>query len=219
MRASSNGLTMVVSITDFTGSTMAPNILAAESLDGCACGGCGVLMPEGMADAAADSDGDGDADGDGACSCQYMGSSSCSNSSASKPCCLRAVAARAPAKNSALALKGCPADGFEGLCSLDNCWARGSSEAGTDTKAPKSESVELAVLIEPTRGRELLEGRSKMDEDPNGVGEAGGVAGEKSVAKRSSRSGLVGGGRGARLPAGRGIKGEKDSSGEGIPRV
>ena len=85
MRASSNGLTMVVSITDITGSTTAPNILAAESLDGCACGGCGVLTPEGMADAAADSEGDGDADGEGVCSCQYIGSSSCSNSSASNP--------------------------------------------------------------------------------------------------------------------------------------
>lgn len=58
-----------------------------------------------------------------------------------------------------------------------------------------------------------------MDEDPNGVGEAGGVAGEKSVAKRSSRSGLVGGGRGAPLPAGRGIRGEMDSSGGGILKI
>ena len=131
---------------------------------------------------------------------------------------MRAVAARASAKKSALAPKGRLVDDFEGLCSLDDGWARGSSEAGTDTKAPKSESVELAVLIEPTRGRGLEE-CSKMDEDPNGVGEAGGVAGEKSVAKRSSRSGLVGGGRGVPLPAGRGMRGEKDSSGGGILKI
>jgi len=132
---------------------------------------------------------------------------------------LRAVAARASAKNPALAPKGCPADGFEGLCSFDDGWARGSSEAGTDTNAPKSESVELAVLIEPTRGRGL-EGCSKMDEDPNGMGEAGGVAGEKSVAKRSSRPALFGGeGRGVPLPAGTGIRGEMDSSGEGILKI
>jgi hypothetical protein len=59
-----------------------------------------------------------------------------------------------------------------------------------------------------------------MDEDPNGRGEAGGVAGEMSVAKRSSISGLVGGvdGKvGIPLPAGRGIKGGMDLSGGGIP--
>ena len=85
LRASSNGL-RVFSITDFTGSTTAPSILAGESLVGCGCGGCGVLIPEGLADLDADGDGDGGADGDGACSCQYMGSSSCSNSSVSNPC-------------------------------------------------------------------------------------------------------------------------------------
>jgi len=59
-----------------------------------------------------------------------------------------------------------------------------------------------------------------MDEDPNGRGEAGGVTGEMSVAKRSSMSGLVGGveGRmGIPLPAGRGIRGGMDWRGEGIP--
>lgn len=85
LRASSNGLKMLFSIIDFTGSTTVPNILAAESLGGCGCGGCGVLIPEGLADFVADGEGDGDADDDGACSCQYMGSSSCSNSSASNP--------------------------------------------------------------------------------------------------------------------------------------
>lgn len=58
-----------------------------------------------------------------------------------------------------------------------------------------------------------------MGEDPNGRGEAGGVTGEMSVAKRSSMSGLVGGvaGRmGVRLPAGKGIRGGIDLSGEGI---
>lgn len=53
-----------------------------------------------------------------------------------------------------------------------------------------------------------------MDEDPNGRGEAGGVAGEMSVAKRSSMSGLV---MGVRLRAGRGIRGGMDLSGGGIP--
>jgi hypothetical protein len=58
-----------------------------------------------------------------------------------------------------------------------------------------------------------------MDEDPNGVGEAGGVAGEKSVAKRSSRSALFGGGgRGVPLRAGTGMRGEMDSSEEDIPK-
>lgn len=58
-----------------------------------------------------------------------------------------------------------------------------------------------------------------MDEDPARRGEAGGVAGEKSVAKRSSRSGLLGGGEGwggDPLPAGTGIRGETDWTGEGI---
>jgi hypothetical protein len=79
-------------------------------------------------------------------------------------------------------------------------------------KAPKSESVELAVLIEPGRGLEL-EGCEKMDVDPNGMGEAGGVAGAKRVAKRSSRTGFDGG---VPLSAGIGIRGEMDSSGDGI---
>ena len=69
---------------------------------------------------------------------------------------------------------------------LDDGCARGSSDAGTDTKAPKSESVELAELIEPTGGRGL-EGRVNMDEDPR-RGEAGGIAGENSATKSSSRS-------------------------------
>jgi hypothetical protein len=59
-----------------------------------------------------------------------------------------------------------------------------------------------------------------MDEDPNGRGEAGGVAGEMSVAKRSSMSGLVGrveGMMGVPLPAGRGIRGGMEWRGEGIP--
>ena len=68
------------------------------------------------------------------------------------------------------------------------------------------------MLIEPKRGRGL-EGWEKMEADPNGMGEAGGVAGAKSVAKRSSRTGLEGG---VALPAGRGMSGETDSSGDGI---
>jgi hypothetical protein len=61
-----------------------------------------------------------------------------------------------------------------------------------------------------------------MDEDPNGRGEAGGVAGERSVAKRSSMSGLAGGvermkGDRDRLAVGRGIRGGMDLSGGGIP--
>jgi hypothetical protein len=68
------------------------------------------------------------------------------------------------------------------------------------------------VLIEPTRGRGS-DGCEKMDADPNGMGEAGGVAGAKSVAKRSSRTGLDGG---VPLPAGTGIRGEMESSGDGI---
>ena len=58
-----------------------------------------------------------------------------------------------------------------------------------------------------------------MDEDAKGRGEAGGVGGEMSVAKRSSRSGWAGGAErvmGVALPAGRGIRGGMDLSGEGI---
>ena len=51
-----------------------------------------------------------------------------------------------------------------------------------------------------------------MDEDPNGRGEAGGVAGEMSVAKRSSMSGLAGG-----VEERVGIRGGMERSGEGIP--
>jgi hypothetical protein len=174
------------------------------------------VVPEGTTDA--EGDGGGNGDGDGGCSCQYMGSSSCSNSSASNPCWLRAVAARASAKNSALALNGRRGGALEGLGRLDKGWARGSSEAGTDTNAPKSESVELAALIEPRRGRGLG-GCENMDEDAgDGMGEAGGVAGEKRVAKRSSRPALDGG-MGEPLGAGTGIRGEMESSGEGILRI
>jgi hypothetical protein len=226
LRASSNGLTTVVSTAVLTGSTSVLSIWTAESGIGCGCGcgGCGVAVPEGTADVGADGIGDDDGngdddDGDGsddeACSCQYMGSSSCSSSSVSKPCWFRTVAARASAKNSALGPKRRPPEGtLKGLASRDESCARGSSEAGTDTKAPKSESVELAELIEPTGGRGL-EGRVNIDEEADRRGEAGGVAGEKSVAKRSSRSGLDGGGgMGVPLPAGTGIRG--GFSGEGI---
>jgi hypothetical protein len=51
--------------------------------------------------------------------------------------------------------------------------------------------VELAVLIEVTWER-ALGGGEKMDGDPNGRGEAGGVAGAKRVAKRSSTCGFTG---------------------------
>lgn len=74
---------------------------------------------------------------------------------------------------------------------LDESCARGSSEGGTETNAPNSESVELAGLIEVTWGR-ALGGGENMDGDPNGRGEAGGVAGAKRVAKRSSTSGFTG---------------------------
>jgi len=58
-----------------------------------------------------------------------------------------------------------------------------------------------------------------MDEDAaDGMGEAGGVAGEKRVAKRSSRPALDGG-MGEPLGAGTGIRGEMESSGEGILRI
>ncbi len=109
-RASSNGLTTLLSTTNFTGSTSVPRVRTAVSGVGCGCGGCGVVVPEGRADA--DGDGIGDRDGsgddgngDGACSCQYMGSSSCSRISVSNPCWFRAVAARASAKKSALGPK------------------------------------------------------------------------------------------------------------------
>lgn len=69
--------------------------------------------------------------------------------------------------------------------------ARGSSEGGTETNAPKSDSVELAELIEDTWSR-ALGGGEKIDGDPNGRGEAGGVAGAKRVAKRSSTCGFTG---------------------------
>jgi hypothetical protein len=220
-RASSNGLTTVASTAVLTGSISVPSIWSAESGVGCGCGGCGVVVPEGTADTGADGTGDGDegGNGDGACSCQYMGSSSCSSSSASKPCWFRAVAACASAKNSAPAAKRrLPEVTLEELASPDDGCARGSSDAGTDTKAPKSESVELAELIEPRGGRGL-DWRVNMGEDPNSRGEAGGVAGEKSVAKRSSRWGLVGGEGGmdgVPFPAGTGIRGDMDRSGEGI---
>jgi len=53
LRASSNGLTTSVSTMVLTGSSTAPNIAAAESLFDCGCGceGCGVVVPEGTADA------------------------------------------------------------------------------------------------------------------------------------------------------------------------
>ena len=87
-----------------------------------------------------------------------MGSSSCSSSSASNPCWFRAVAARASAKNPALAFnRRLPEGNLEGLASIDDGWPSGSSEAGTLTKAPKSESVELAEVIGPT-GRQVLDG-------------------------------------------------------------
>lgn len=85
-----------------------------------------------------------------------MGSSSCSSSSASNPCWFRAVAARASAKNPALAFnRRLPEGNLEGLASLVDGWPSGSSDAGTLTKAPKSESVELAEVIEPTGGQGL----------------------------------------------------------------
>jgi hypothetical protein len=151
-RASSSGLTMVVSRAVLAGSTSVPSIWSADSGVGCGCGsgGCGVALPEGTGD------GDGGGKGDGACSCQYMGSSSCSSSSASKPCWFRAVAACASAKNPGVGAEGRPPEGtVEEVASLDGGCARGSSDAGTDTKAPKSESIELAELIEPRGGRGL----------------------------------------------------------------
>jgi hypothetical protein len=111
-----------------------------------------VVEPEGTA-GIGDCD-NGDGDGDEWCSCQYMGSSSCSSSSASNPCWFRAVAARASAKNPALAFnRRLPEGNLEGLASLVDGWPSGSSDAGTLTKAPKSESVELAEVIEPTGGQ------------------------------------------------------------------
>lgn len=151
LRASSNGFPTLLSITVLTGSTSVPRTWTAESGDGCDCGGCGVVVPEGTA-GIGDGDGNGDdgGNGDGGCSCQYMGSSSCSSSSASNPCWFRAVAARASAKNSAPNRRP-----PEGLASLDDGWPSGSSDAGTLTKAPKSESVELAEVIGPTGGEGL----------------------------------------------------------------
>lgn len=155
LRASSNGLTTALSTADLTGSTSVPSIWTAGI--GCGCGGCGVVEPEGMADVDANGIGDDDGNGDEACSCQYMGSSSCSSSSASKPCWFRAVAACASAKNPAVTpRRRLPEGTLKGLALDDGC-ARGSSDAGTDTKVPKSESVELAELIESIGGR-VLEG-------------------------------------------------------------
>jgi hypothetical protein len=157
LRASSNGLTTLLSTAVLTGSTSVPRIWTAESGVGCDCGGCGVAVPEGTA-SIGDGDGNGDDDGNGdeGCSCQYMGSSSCSNSSVSNPSWFRAVAARASAKNPALAAnRRLPEGNLEGLASLDDGWPSGSSDAGTLTKAPKSESVELAGVIEPAGGQGL----------------------------------------------------------------
>ena len=154
LRASSNGLTTLLSTTVLTGSTSVPRTWTAES-GVCDCGGCGVVLPEETA-GIGDCDGncDDDGTGDEGCSCQYMGSSSCSNSSVSNPCWFRAVAARASAKNSALAPdRRLPESNLEGLASPNDGWPSGSSEAGTLTKAPKSESVELAEVIEPTGGQ------------------------------------------------------------------
>jgi hypothetical protein len=84
LSASSNGSRTLDSMIVLTGSSTAPNI-GVSSLFDCGGGcGCGVVVPEGTADS--DDDRGGDDDCDGACSCQYMGSSSCSNSSASNPC-------------------------------------------------------------------------------------------------------------------------------------
>ena len=101
------------------------------------------------------------------------------------------MAALASAKKSAL--KRRRAVGGGGLLGslLNKGGARGSSEGGTETNAPKSDSVELAVLIEDCWSR-ALGGGEKMDGDPNGRGEAGGVAGAKRVAKRSSTCGFTG---------------------------
>ena len=95
------------------------------------------------------------------------------------------MAALASAKKSAL--KRRRAGGGGGLLGspVDERSARGSSEGGTETNAPKSDSVETGVVIEDTSER-ALGGGEKMDGDPNGRGEAGGVAGAKRVAKRSS---------------------------------
>lgn len=74
---------------------------------------------------------------------------------------------------------------------VDEDCARGSSEGGTETKAPKSDSVELAGLIKVTWSR-ALGGGEKMEGECNGMGEAGGVAGAKRVAKRSLTCGFTG---------------------------
>lgn len=154
LRASSNGLTTLLSTTVLTGSTRVPRTWTAESGIGCDCGSCGVAAPEGTGGIGDCDNGDGDE----WCSCQYMGSSSCSRSSASNPCWLRAVAARASAKNPALGFnRRLPEGNLEGLASLVEGWPSGSSDAGTLTKAPKSESIELADLIEPRGGEGLDE--------------------------------------------------------------
>lgn len=157
LRASNNGLTTLLSTTALTGSTSVPRMWTAESGVCCDCGGCGVAVPEGTAGIDdCDGDGDDERNGDEGCSCQYMGSSSCSSSSASNPCWFRAVAARASAKNPALASnRRLPEANLEGLSSPDDGRPSGSSDAGTLTKAPKSESVELAGVIEPAGGQGL----------------------------------------------------------------
>jgi hypothetical protein len=47
-----------------------------------------------------------------------------------------------------------------GVGSLDGDLARGSSEEGTETKAPKSESVELVVEVALRGGRESGRGEN-----------------------------------------------------------
>ena len=96
------------------------------------------------------------------------------------------------------ALKGRREGGGLGLLGWlldEGCCARGSWEGGTETKAPKSDSVELAGLIKVTWSRALGRGE-KMDGEVNGRGEADGVEGAKRVAKRSSTCGFTGRGEG-----------------------
>jgi hypothetical protein len=64
---------------------------------------------------------------------------------------------------------------------------RGSWDGGTDTKAPKSESSELWVVL---RGRTVGMGKTVGSCVAVKVGVAGGVAGENSVAKRSMSASL-----------------------------
>ena len=104
-------------------------------------------------------------------------------------------------KNSALAFSRRRADAPTGLGWLDNDGARGSSEAGTDTKAPKSESVGLAAGIKARRWRESEGGENMEGDAIDRRVEAGGVAGAKRVAKRSSISGLVESGSGMVEPS------------------